>query len=106
MCGKGLALLRRVKRYLMAASLATSLFALDVTPQAQTSAITWQTTFNCADWNQSLGLGDASICGVGDGIGGHGGWTTPGHPKGDEITAAANFSGGAGGKGFRHWRAD
>src|SRR5512144_419349 len=75
------------------------------TPFAQSSFV-WQTTFNCNDWNQTMGLTDAAVCASGDGISGSGGWTTAGHPNGDEITVAANNPAGAGGKGFRHWRAD
>jgi hypothetical protein len=70
------------------------------------SSLVWQTTFNCGDWNQSMGIGESQVCNSGDGISGHGTWATPGHPNGDEITLAANYSGGAGGRGFRHWRAD
>ncbi len=64
----------------------------------------FQTTFDCADWDQSVGLSDADVCVVGDGISGHGSWTVSGHY--DQITAAANHPGGNGGKGFRHWRGD
>src|SRR6186997_114660 len=70
------------------------------------SAPVWQSTFNCNDWNTMMGLSDAQVCGAGDGLVGHGAWTTPGHRSGDEITAAANYPSGAGGKGFRHWRCD
>lgn len=72
---------------------------------AATSLI-WQTTFDCSDWNQSMGIHDAAVCGAGDGLTGWGGWTTAGHRNGDEIVAAANNPSGGGGKGFRHWRGD
>ena len=45
---------------------------------------------------------DAAIGQVGDGIREHGHWTSNG--IGDQILVAANFPGGGGGKGFRHWR--
>jgi hypothetical protein len=76
------------------------------TSTAQTVPLLFQTTFNCADWNQSMGLGESNVCSSGDGIAGNGGWTSPGHPLGDEITSAANNPAGGGGKGFRHWVAD
>jgi hypothetical protein len=70
---------------------------------AQGVPLVFQTTFNCPDWNQSMGLSDANVCSSGDGIAGAGGWTTSNNSN-DLISAAANFPGGAGGKGFRHWR--
>ncbi|HSL21161.1 MAG TPA: hypothetical protein VK886_06465 [Vicinamibacterales bacterium] len=74
-------------------------------PEAATT-ILWQTTFNCAEWTQSMGLSEAIVCLPADGLAGWGAWTTPGHPKGSEITLAANYPGGAGGRGFRLWRGD
>jgi hypothetical protein len=68
-------------------------------------ALVFSTTFDCADWDQTLGLGDADVCAAGDGIAGYGGWTTS-NGSVDRITAAANYAGGGGGKGFRHWRGD
>jgi hypothetical protein len=65
----------------------------------------FQTTFNCPDWNQNMGLGDAAVCSAGDGISGNGGWTTS-NGSVDQITAAANNPAGGGGKGFRHWVGD
>jgi len=89
------------------ALVATALFISSQNPTAQSvGAIVWQTTFNCPEWNQSAGILDAAVCLAGDNIRGHGLWTTPGHPNGDEITLAANNAGGGGGRGFRHWRAD
>src|SRR5262245_57617789 len=65
----------------------------------------WETTFNCNDWDQTKGLGEAQVCLAADGIRGHGGWTsTAGNV--DRITAAANNPTGGGGKGFRHVRGD
>lgn len=51
---------------------------------------------------------DAVICSAGDGLLSHGSQGTTGHPRGDQITAAANFIGGAQstGMGFRHWVCD
>ena len=79
--------------------------ALVQTPNAQTLPLLFQTTFNCADWNQHLGLADGNVCAIGDGIAGSGGWTTASGSV-DQITAAANNPAGGGGKGFRHWRGD
>jgi hypothetical protein len=67
--------------------------------------LVFETTFDCADWNQSMGLGDANVCAPQDGISGYGGWTTNNNSQ-DEISAAANNPAGAGGKGFRHYRGD
>ena len=70
-------------------------------PSAQSAPnIIMETSFQCADWNQSMGLGDAQVCGPADGIAGWGGWTTT-SGNGDSVTAAANNPSGAGGKGFR-----
>lgn len=79
------------------------------TRRPDAATLVWQTTFpdsTCPYWNQTMGLGDDVVCARGDGLAGHGAWTTPGHPMGDEITAAANNPSGGGGKGFRHWRCD
>ena len=84
---------------------ALAIAAMSQTPSAQTIPLLFQTTFNCADWNQRLGLLDGDVCAVGDGIAGSGGWTT-GSGSVDQITSAANNPSGAGGKGFRHWRGD
>lgn len=73
----------------------------------QTSAaqvpVVFQTTFNCPDWIQGMGSADSIVCLAGDRISGSGDWTTSSGSK-DQITAAANYPGGGGGKGFRHWR--
>jgi hypothetical protein len=53
-----------------------------------------------------MGIAEADVCNSGDGIGGHGAWTSPGHSAGDEITAGANNPAGGGFKGFRHWVGD
>lgn len=67
--------------------------------------LVFETTFNCPDWNQTMGLLDSQVCSNGDGISGHGNWLVSyGNP--DQITAAANNPAGGGGKGFRHWRGD
>lgn len=50
-----------------------------------------------------MGLSDSTVCRSGDGIRGHGAWTTR-DGSADQITAVANYPGGGGGKGFRHWR--
>ena len=58
----------------------------------------WSTTYNCADWTQ----GQTLNC---DGLGTHGGWTTSNGSR-EQITAAANYQGGSGGRGQRHWLGD
>lgn len=65
----------------------------------------FQTTFNCPDWNQSMGLTDAAVCAAGDGISGNGAWTTSAGSR-DQIFAAANNPSGDGFKGYRHVRGD
>jgi hypothetical protein len=64
----------------------------------------WSTTYNCPDWTQS----DWSPVGC-DGLGVHGGWTCDngdGTVREEQITAAANYPGGVGGRGQRHWKGD
>lgn len=66
-------------------------------------------TRTCHATNQKTppsGWDDTEICGSGDNITAHGGFVTLAHPNGDELTLSANFTGGAGGLGFRHWVAD
>lgn len=75
--------------------------ALSHAPSAQSVPLVFQTTFNCSPWLQTNGT---DPCLPGDGIGRHGDWTMNG--KGDELLAAANYPGGGGGLGFRHWRGD
>jgi hypothetical protein len=74
------------------------------TPGAQPPMV-FQTTFDCPDWDQSMGLSEAAVCRRGDGIRGNGAWTTRNGSM-DQITAAANHPAGEGGKGFRHWVGD
>jgi hypothetical protein len=74
------------------------------TPSAQV-ALVFQTSFNCPEWDQGLGLTESIVCGAADGISGWGGWTTSSGAK-DQITSSANNPAGAGGRGFRHWRGD
>ncbi len=63
----------------------------------------WSTTYNCPDWKQSDGLSEQAVnC---NGLAGWGGWTTPNGSE-EQITAAANFPSGGGGKGQRHWIGD
>lgn len=66
----------------------------------------FETSWNYPDWEQADGLSDAICTGTVDGIQGHLSSSTTNHPNGDQITADANYSGGAGAKGFRHWRGD
>ncbi|WP_028585959.1 hypothetical protein [Desulfogranum mediterraneum] len=59
--------------------------------------IPWSTTYDCADWNTYT---DPLNC---DGLEkGLNGWTEP-DQKYTQITTAANYPGGAGGKGQRKW---
>jgi hypothetical protein len=59
----------------------------------------WSTTYNCPDWKQSDGSPNC------DGLTKYGDWTTS-DGKEEQITASANYSGGAGGRGQRHWIGD
>ena len=79
-----------------------------IDPAAVKAAVTlpWSTTFNCADWDQSVGLGSKDVnC---DGISGWGGWgcSDSTGSKVEQITSAANNPSGGGGKGLRHWEGD
>ncbi|MFZ3091180.1 MAG: heparin lyase I family protein [Nitrospirota bacterium] len=65
----------------------------------------WSSTYNCSDWTQSNGLSTVNC----DGLRGEGGWTCDngdGTVREEQITAAANYPGGSGGKGQRHWLGD
>ena len=65
----------------------------------------WSTTYNCADWTQSNGLYNVNC----DGLSGNGNWTCnngDGTIRKEQITAAANYPNGSGGKGQRHWLGD
>lgn len=58
----------------------------------------WSTTYDCDEWTQSQG--DPNC----DGLAFYGGWTCNGDEE--QITSAANYPGGNGGKGQRHWVGD
>jgi hypothetical protein len=73
------------------------------TSSAQSASQFFQTTFNCIEWTTPTGTLDRDVCTTGDGISGHGGWSTA-NGSYDQITTAANNPGGGGGRGFRHWR--
>jgi hypothetical protein len=90
---------------LVLASCVMAMVATSRPVSSQTTTRLFETTFNCPDWNQTLGLSDAVVCAVGDGLAGSGGWTTS-SGRSDEILLAANNPAGGGGKGFRHWRGD
>ncbi|MFZ3091178.1 MAG: fibronectin type III domain-containing protein [Nitrospirota bacterium] len=87
-----------------------SLFTLGIfllLPNISFSAVNlpWSSTYNCPDWTQSNGLSTVNC----DGLRGEGGWTCDngdGTVREEQITAAANYSGGVGGKGQRHWLGD
>ena len=90
------------------AALVASIWLVGAMTWAQTSfaqgvPLVFQTTFNCPDWNQTMGGADGNVCSNGDGIAGAGDWKTSNNTS-DLITAAANNPSGGGGKGFRHWR--
>lgn len=61
-------------------------------------SLPWSSTYNCSDW---LSYSAALSC---DGFEKNLSTTIGGHYE--EITAAANYPGGAGGKGQRHWVGD
>jgi hypothetical protein len=92
------------KSVLLVLCAAAAIAVSTASPRAQ-SGLAFSTTFNCPDWNQTMGGADQNVCAPGDGIDGWGAWTTS---KGtvDSITSAANFPGGGGGKGLRHMRGD
>jgi hypothetical protein len=60
----------------------------------------WSTTFNCSDWNK---YSDPLNC---DNISKKGAWTAEPGAYNEQITQSANYPGGAGGKGQRHWIGD
>ena len=83
---------------------AYSLFIMGLTilfPTISHAAVNlpWSTTYNCADWTQSNGSPNC------DGLTIYGDWNTS-DGKEEQITAAANYPGGASGKGQRHWLGD
>ncbi|MFZ3066075.1 MAG: fibronectin type III domain-containing protein, partial [Nitrospirota bacterium] len=59
----------------------------------------WSTTYNCPEWKQADGNPNC------DGLTAYGGWVTT-DGKEEQITSAANYPGGAGGRGQRHWLGD
>lgn len=80
-----------------------SIFMIILYPAISLSAVNlpWSTTYNCPDWTQSNGLYNVNC----DGLTGHGSWITS-DGKEEQITSAANYAGGGGGKGQRHWLGD
>lgn len=64
----------------------------------------WSTTYNCADWTQSNGLYNINCDGL-TGSGSNVASDSYGTYE-EQITAVANYSGGVGGKGQRHWIGD
>ncbi len=61
--------------------------------------------YNCAYWTQKTASIPASSLLNCDGLSQNGEWTTTNGSR-EEITSAANYSGGAGGSGQRHWIGD
>lgn len=69
---------------------------------ASISSLPWSTTFNCAEWDQAKnGYNSVGCDGITQTVGD---WYADGH--GEQITSAANNSGGEGGRGQRHWFGD
>ena len=60
-------------------------------------SLPWQTTFDCPEWSQGSGSPNC------DGITSTGGDWDCGNGTGEQITTDANFPGGRGGRGQRHW---
>jgi len=74
---------------------------LGMTKDSQAAVnLPWSTTFNCADWNQ---YSDPLTC---DGLSKSGSWTCSPQGYYEQITSAANYPNGDGGKGQRHWIGD
>lgn len=63
---------------------------------AAISGLPWSTTYNCSEWNQDQG---DPVC---NGLEIAGGWKTSAGNR-EQITSAANYPAGGGGKGQRHW---
>lgn len=70
-------------------------------PTPLSGEVLFMTTFDIPAWKQGRGSDPAP---ANDPIRHHGDWTARG--QGDEITADANYPGGGGGKGFRHYRGE
>ena len=72
---------------------------------ATSGAQVFQTTYNCPESNQLQWFSSPLLnC---DGLARHGGWYPNGDTsKGSQITSAANYPGGGGGRGQRHWIAN
>ena len=73
----------------------------------------WETTFNCPESNQTDWFNANPYSVNCDGLGVYGGWCAgPDEPPctppkmGEQITQEANYSGGGGGRGQRHWKGD
>src|SRR4030065_1290997 len=77
-------------------------WSISFAPPSQAGVtLPWSTTFNCNDWSTSNGLYNVNCDGLtGDGDGA----TADG--KEEQITSAANYPGGNGGSGQRHWQGD
>lgn len=72
---------------------------------ADLTAGVWETTYDCPAWSQADGAGALSC----PDLGGGGGWTCDngnGTTEAEQITASANYPGGRGGRGQRHWEGD
>ena len=89
-----------IRRMLAAATAGVLVCAAGAAPAVDAQAsLVFQTTFACPEWNQAVGLTDAAVCSIGDGIAGYGAWTTSAGDR-DQITLGANNPTGSGGLGF------
>ena len=87
-------------RYLVSLITYFLLFLLIFTYNSFAVDFLWSTSYNCYEWTQSDGLTNVNC----DGLNGAGGWTCNGNEE--QITSEANYPGGGGGKGQRHWKGD
>src|SRR5688500_1127099 len=94
--------MKKILARLIGPALGLSLCLLPV-PALALINLPWSTTFNCPEWNQSLGL-LASIVKC-NGLAGGGAWTSSAGSK-EQITSAANNPSGGGGRGQRSWIGD
>lgn len=70
------------------------------------AATVWSTTFNCNDWDSSMGVTESNVncdglVGTADAVA-----TDAYGSYREQITVSANNPNGGGGKGARHWRCD
>ena len=82
------------------------LFTIIFTPVSFAAvSLPWSTTYNCADWAQKTASIPATSLLNCDGLSQYGEWATQNGSR-EQVTPAANYFGGAGGSGQRHWTGD